>query len=108
MEFGLINNSGFHITFGNGYTVSVHWGAGTYSHKIKDSYPFIKSKDAEVAIWHESDCEFIDPQRFIDENLNNWGDDVAGYVKPEQVATIIANVSKLPRPVYLGRMARPQ
>ena len=91
---------GFHMTFPNGLTVSVQWGAGNYcdNHFPKDR-DFTFSKDAEsdtaeVAVIDERG-EFIDPQQFFGYEINSDGD-VAGYLDPSQVVELLANVRDWP------------
>lgn len=88
---------GFHMTFENGLTISVQWGAGNYcDNHFPEDLDFSFSKDAEsdtaeVAIWGP-DKEFIDPQTFVKYDINSDGD-VAGYLDSDQVAELIHNVS---------------
>lgn len=89
---------GFYMTFENGLTVSVQWGAGNYCENyFPEDRDFTFSKDAksrtaEVAVFDARD-EFIDPQKFMDEDIN--GDRmVAGYLNADQVAQLIYNVSR--------------
>lgn len=89
---------GFHMTFPNGLTVSVQWGAGNYCDN-HDDMDFTHSKDAEsdtaeVAVIDERG-EFIDPQRFFDYEINSDGE-VAGYLDPSQVVDLLANVRDWP------------
>lgn len=91
---------GFHMTFPNGLTVSVQWGAGNYcdNHFPKDM-DFTFSKDAEsdtaeVAVIDQQG-EFIDPQRFFDYEINSDGE-VAGWLDPSQVVELLANVRDWP------------
>ena len=52
---GRDNGNGFHITFENGWTVSVQWDRGNYcerSSRYSDEYaPNAPSKNAEVSAW---------------------------------------------------------
>ena len=79
--FAITNNKGFHITFDNGWTVSVQFGWGNYCDHHGKPYDFDDltgyygdSSTAEIAawdtegVWHEFD-------------LNT----VKGYVKPNDV-----------------------
>lgn len=91
---------GFHMTFENGLTVSVQWGAGNYcdNHFPKDM-DFTFSKDAEsdtaeVAVIDQRD-EFIDPQQFFSYEISSDGM-VAGYLDPSQVVELLANVRDWP------------
>jgi len=102
MKKGFVSTmrKGFHMTFPNGLTVSVQWGAGNYcdNHFPKDR-DFTFSKDAEsdtaeVAVFDQQD-EFIDPQRFFDYEINSDGE-VAGYLDPSQVVELLTNVRDWP------------
>lgn len=89
------NNSGFHIKFENGWTVSVQWGPHNYadnyySANYADIYysaydvTGLPSLVAEIAAWD------------ADRNWYEFEDDnVKGYVKPEEVAEFIAMVANL-------------
>lgn len=86
---------GFQMTFQNGLTVSVHWGAGNYCENYSTAYndfssKDVKSEDAEVAIIYKE--EFLDPQHFIKKGINTDGM-VGAYVTPEEVAELIYNAS---------------
>lgn len=91
---------GFHMTFPNGLTVSVQWGAGNYcDNHFPEDMDFTFSKDAasdtaEVAVI-DPQGEFIDPQRFFGYDINSDGD-VAGYLDPSQVVELLANVRDWP------------
>lgn len=102
MKKGFVSTmrKGFHMTFPNGLTVSVQWGAGNYcdNHFPKDR-DFTFSKDAEsdtaeVAVIN-SRGKFIDPQRFFDYEIYSDGE-VAGYFTPSQVVELLANVRDWP------------
>ena len=102
MEKGFVSmrRSGFHMTFPNGLTVSVQWGAGTYcdNHFPKDM-DFTFSKDAEsdtaeVAVI-DSHGDLIDPQRFFGYEIGGDGT-VAGYLDPSQVVELLTNVRDWP------------
>ena len=75
-------SNGFHMTFANGWTVSVQFGKGNYiSNREHDG----KSVDAEIAAW-DSTGEWF---RFEDQN-----DSVKGWVKPDEVADFIAMIKE--------------
>jgi hypothetical protein len=79
------SSGGFFMTFANGYTVSVQFSEYNYS----DS----GQTDAEVAVWHNSgDQNFIEPKEWKSVSIDN-GDQVAGYLSPEDVAKIIHEFS---------------
>ena len=74
---------GFHMTFENGYVLSVQWNPGTYcSDRNYDDNA--ESKTAEVAIWRKEDETFI--------RLRDWDDDVQGWYSADQVAELINKV----------------
>jgi len=86
--FKITNSKGFHITFDNGYTVSVQFGAGNYcdnygNGKYKD--PADPSATAEVGAWDKN---------------GKWvaldgSDDIAGYQTPAQVLEILNRIAAL-------------
>jgi len=92
--FKITNGKGFHITFKNGYTVSVQLGYGNYCDN--KSYDELQSgetysdaeimagktgcNNAEIAIWGP-DKEMIE--------FPGWGDTVKGYCSPDEVLTYL-------------------
>jgi len=81
--FKITGGKGFHITFANGYTVSVQFGAGNYCENRDGSYDdsgdLAKqgSATAETAVWGK-DGKML--HRFPDD-----ADTVQGWQTPEQV-----------------------
>lgn len=88
---------GFHITFDNGLSASVQWGAGNYcDNHFPADMDFSFSKDAEsntaeVAVFKGNDFANID--EFLPEGVDSDGT-VAGYLTPEQVVSFLVKVSK--------------
>lgn len=92
--------SGFHLSFPNGYTISVQFGPGTYSsnhHKSllpKQEKRAWQSATAEVAAWETESGDlaripgFHKGTAFEDENL--------GWLPAKQVSECIAVVAALP------------
>lgn len=86
---------GFHITFENGLSASVQWGAGNYcDNHFPDDMDFSCSKDArsdtaEVAVFKGG--HFIDVVQFLPEDCSSDGT-VAGWLTPEQVVDFLMNV----------------
>ena len=79
-------NSGFSMTFENGYTISVQWGGSTYSTN-KDICPIetnLISSTAEVAVMFGG--------KFVDGIISQ---NPYGYRSAEEVATLIYKVSLL-------------
>ena len=89
--FKVMSNKGFHMTFDNGFTISVQFGKGNYcgSRHIEDNGTFEawenkiwQSPDAEIAVLHN-------------ESLLSIGqyDQVIGWVSADSVAKAIHIVS---------------
>lgn len=75
------NPNGFHVTFDNGYTVSVQWGFATYSdnHGHRDYSSASKdSRTAEVA---------------VKDSRGKWEDDIRGYLSPSDVLALMNEVA---------------
>lgn len=91
--FAITGSKGFHITFPNGYTISVQFGGGNYS----DNYNFrigdeskertLESSTAETAFWGPDG-------KMITEG--NDGDCVQGYQTIEQVWERMQRVAAMP------------
>lgn len=77
--FNITQRKGFHMTFENGYTVSVQFGYGNYSanrYDCKYGEDVPPSKTAEFAAW-DANNNWV---RFDGEN-----DDVIGYITADEV-----------------------
>ena len=72
--------NGFHMTFANGWTVSVQFGKGNY---ISDRDHHGQSVDAEIAAWDKDDNWYY----FDTENGK-----VKGWVKADEVADFMAMI----------------
>lgn len=85
-------NKGYQMTFKNGWTISVQWGAGSYcenrsfdinDYKWREGDDVVSSPDAEIAIWN---------------NKGEWyefeSDCVKGWCSADEVAEWIEKVSK--------------
>ena len=92
-------NKGFHITFENGYTVSVQWGAGNYcdNYNPEDKdFSFKKpaeSNTAELAAF-DSKGEFVDMYEVCPEYKSDGK--CVGYLTPKEVITIMVRIAALP------------
>jgi hypothetical protein len=73
-------NQGFHMTFENGWTVSVQFGKNNY---VSDRSNTGASPDAEIAAWDENDNWYKFEQN---------GDTVNGWNHADAVADFIAMV----------------
>lgn len=83
------SDNGFLMTFSNGVTVSVQFGAFHYCDQGKET--------AEVAVWDKNDYWYI-----LNENDNHMslirveeGTDVMGYCTPNLIASIMGLACKL-------------
>ena len=106
MEKGFVSTmrKGFHMTFENGLTASVQWGAGNYcDNHFPEDMDFSCTKDArsdtaEVAVIYKG--KFINANHFMSEENADWMDDVVGWLTPSQVVDFLrkvrdANISEL-------------
>lgn len=83
-ELCVTDHKGVRITFANGWTISVQWGPGNYVTDRMHDYDAPKKSDhwcsptAEIAIWGP-DGAWYRPEG------EDWGDDVKGWVTPDEV-----------------------
>lgn len=83
--FSTTESKGFHITFENGWTVSVQFGRGNYceNYNFEEYGSAPPSQNAEIAAWGPNgECHYFDN-----------GDNVMGYQSPEQVLSFMNKVS---------------
>lgn len=87
--FKITERKGFHMTFENGWTVSVQFGYGNYCAnrsigRYRDEVP--DCVNAEIAAWNEN---------------HEWyqfeSDIVRGYVSADEVAVFIAEIASKPK-----------
>ena len=76
-------HNGFHITFANGYTVSVQFGSGNYCENRDGKKD--RSSNAEIAAW-DANGKWIQ----LDEH-----DDVLGWQSADQVLAIMNRIAAL-------------
>ncbi|CAN7172835.1 hypothetical protein [Brevundimonas sp. LjRoot202] len=90
--FRICDQKGFHVTFENGWTVSVQFGRGNYSgnydHTGAYADPVPASPTAEVAAWPNGG-EMI---------ALGDGDTVLGWQTPEQVLALMNDIAARPIP----------
>ena len=98
--FKSTRRKGFHMSFENGLTVSVQFGAGNYCDNHWDTdfacQKDAQSSDAEVAIWHEDRREpqdWISVNYFLADAYGEGHGGVCGYLSPEQVAELLYKAS---------------
>lgn len=99
-EFRSTWRKGFHMSFDNGITVSVQFGAGNYCSNYYDtdftSQNDAKSETAEVAIWHSTHTEpqdWISVNYFLDDAYGEGHGGVCGWLSPKQVAELLYKAS---------------
>lgn len=99
--FTITEGKGFHLTFSNGYTISVQWGAANYcSNRSLDGVfgipnDLVKTgeyscQEAEIAIWDSEKNYCID--KFPLDGLHHDGM-VAGWLSVDKVGQIIGIVA---------------
>ena len=96
--FTITMGSGFQLTLGNGWTVSVQFGAGNYGSNRNADYfaarkeEFWESNTAEIAAWY-GEREGT--------GMDNWynfenGDQVKGWCSADEVVAFLGMVATLP------------
>lgn len=98
--FLVTRDQGFHMTFENGYTISVQWGPGNYCDNHMRPFDYdedrnghmrqranMQSNTAEVAAW---------------DALGNYVklgdmDDVKGWLNADEVASLITIIKAMPK-----------
>lgn len=87
---------GFQMTFDNGLTASVQWGAGNYcdNRNTSDFGLYLFSKDAEsntaeVAVIYNGELINITP--FLTNDQSNDGE-VAGWLTPSEIVDFLVRV----------------
>ena len=98
-RFGVSTGKGFHMTFSNGWTVSVQWGPGNYCDnqdmealfKHSDQLragrtPCLQANSAEIAAWDSAGCWY---------KFNEY-EQVKGWCKPDEVLAFMNTIAGLP------------
>jgi len=97
--FVITQGSGFQLTLGNGWTVSVQFGAGNYASNRDAEYlasrkvDFWESNTAEIAAWYGEREE-----RMGTSNWYSFGNDdqVKGWCSADEVVRFLGMVATLP------------
>jgi len=92
----ITNNKGFHITFNNGYCISVQFGVGNYCENKDFVIGNLEAFNAEAGKKGSRDCEIaiFDPQNNMI-HVEEWGDEVKGWVTPNELLEWMEYTSKL-------------
>lgn len=97
--FCITNQTGFHITFPNGYTISVQFGPANYC----DNYNRGIGRDEQVSGEEGSataETAYWGPDgKLISERQGEYTDTVQGYQTVAQVFERMQRIAALPRPV---------
>lgn len=92
----ITQSKGIHITFENGYQVSVQFGYGNYCENRNNREiqgEDAKSKDAEIAIFKNDNWATKEVwKELYNEELY---DDVEGYLEANKIAELLYKVSQL-------------
>lgn len=91
---GMQKGRGFQITFSNSVTISVQFGYGNYCTNrdglLESPRGDTQSPDAEVALFGHMG-NWLTREALIETGIDtDPGDDVMGYVTPDQVALLVA------------------
>jgi hypothetical protein len=85
--FKIIDGKGFHITFQNGYTVSVQFGPGNYCDNYDERWENITkcgeagSTTAECAVWSGDGGGMI--------KYSGWNDTIGARLLPKDVLELL-------------------
>jgi hypothetical protein len=89
--FSITDGKGYQLRFANGYVLSVQFGGGNYCDNRNDDIfsrerrALVTSDTAEVAAW-DADGKWVRMD----------GDDVIGYITPEQVTAFASYLAAIP------------
>jgi hypothetical protein len=95
---------GFHMTFNNGYGISVQFGWGNYSDNYdaqpSDVLDFIALlRESNINLGREgsntAEIAILTPNGDLLDMQDEWGDDVKGYVEPNEILKWMNYTSKL-------------
>ena len=93
--FRICGNKGFHVTFANGYTVSVQFGPGNFCENRDEPFDFDaprkegwRSMDAEIAAWGPGGGMRVWP--------GFEGDTVRGWQSADDVLAFMNMIAALP------------
>lgn len=87
-KFRITDKKGFHVSFANGYTVSVQFGPGNYC----DNYDRRIRNDDEISGQDGSntaELAVFSPERKLIPLPGRDGDNVAGYQTPEKMLELM-------------------
>lgn len=104
-EFNKGTKMGVHVKFENGWTVSIQYGAGTYSSNHDEWRDITNPEFSRPAVTAEVACWFDDPTGEPHSEMCEWadGDTVQGYKDWDEVQTLLkaAAMGELTEPIDL-------
>ena len=86
------SGKGFHLTFDNGWTLSVQFGYGNYCENYHNESTI--SDDNKCTTCTNAEIAYIDPEGNLDYNPD-WSDQVLGYCSPSDVVNHLFTCSRL-------------
>lgn len=92
----ITDKKGFQLSFENNLVISIQFGPGNYCDnyhakwKTQENTNNWESTTAEIAIFHEKTGEWL-TNKFLPKKR---GKDVVGYVKPDEIASLIRRVQR--------------
>ena len=89
--FKITQGKGFHMTFANGWTVSVQWGAGNYCQNY-NAHPSDKSERGYEAMQRKLGAAGV-PVAEVGWWKGSGDVEVAGYMSPDEVATLMVELA---------------
>lgn len=96
-SFSITSGKGFHLTFENGYTISVQWGPGNYGDNYNDSIADFYTKEKKILVGgyssNEVEIAIIDPHGNLIPIEN--GETVKGWLKIDEVLKWINYTSNI-------------
>lgn len=96
--FQISHGKGFHMTFANGWTISVQWGPGNYCDhydRFTGHGEFEKTeRDCGTEGSMTAECAAINPDNELVEHPGSGGDTVSGRQTSDQVLTLMKWVAQ--------------
>jgi hypothetical protein len=95
-EYG---QAGFSIEFPNGMTMSVQWGANTYSSVGRGTWDGVEPPTFETAAWYPGgpSGQWFNPRTNARWTYDDGDDQVQGYQTPDEVLAIAQTVAAVER-----------
>ncbi len=101
--FEITRGKGFHLTFSNGWTVSVQFGSNNYCANMNTHHGACATRDT-----HHEATKCVDAEVAAWDRSGTWhrkagdSDDVQGWLSADRVGLFIAEVMALPETGYVA------